>query len=180
MKFTLDTEFDWPLEKIAPLLAHEELVDFEDLPNVSRRKFLERRREGNKTIKVCEWNVHGRIPKPAQRIIRPEMLTFTEHTVWNDDTCTFDSRIEPHYLKSIFKVRSHSRWSAHGSGKTRRHIETVVEVNIPFIGQLVERAIIDQLKKNTEKATEGAKKALARRLGAQPEDGSWASGLGKE
>ncbi|MFA6449636.1 MAG: DUF2505 family protein [bacterium] len=167
MKFGMDHTFGWPLEKIAPLLAHEELVDFEDLPNVSKRKFLERRREGNKTIKVCEWNVHGQIPKAAQRVIRPEMLTFTERTVWDDDTCTFDSRIEPHFLKSIVTVATRSQWSAAGPDKTKRHIDTFLEVHIPLIGQIMEKTVADYLKKNTEKSTEVMKNVLTRRLGPQ-------------
>ncbi len=167
MKCTLDHRFNWPLDKIAPLLANEELVDFEDLPNVSKRKFIERRREGTKIFKVCEWNVHGQIPKAAQRIIRPEMLTFTEHTVWDDNDCTFESRIEPHFLKNIVKCTTRSKWSNAGAGLTHRHIEMLIEVKIPIIGQLVESTIIDHMKKNTEKSTEVLKKAFESRIGPQ-------------
>ena len=165
MKCTMEHRFGWPLDQLAPLLANEELVDFEDLPNVSKRKFLERRREGNKIYKVCEWNVHGQIPKAAQRLIRPEMLTFTEYTVWDDGDCTFDSRIEPHFLKNILKCGTRSRWSAAGPDKTNRRIDMVIEVRIPIIGQLVEGTIIDHMKKNTEKSTEVLRGVLTRRLG---------------
>ncbi len=167
MKFTYDSVFAWPLERIVPLLAHEELVDFEDLPNVNARKVIERRREGNKTYKVYEWDVHGKIPKPAQMIIRQGMLAFTEYTVWDDDTCVFDIRIEPHHLKNVFNVTTSSTWSAVSETETKRHIETAVEVNIPVVGPLLERTVLEHIRRNTEKATEVMRRALAARLDTQ-------------
>jgi hypothetical protein len=167
MKIVMDHIFGWPHERIVPLLTGEELVDFEELPNVSKRKILGKRREGKKLYKDCEWNVHGQIPKAAQKVVRPEMLTFTEHTVWDDDTCTFVSRIEPHYLKNIIKVETRSQWSVAGTDRTRRHIEMTLEVHIPILGQIVEHTIADHMRKNTEKSAEVLKSVLTRRLGPQ-------------
>jgi hypothetical protein len=168
MKYRIEDTFGWPVDAVVPILGGEkELIEFEDLPNVSKRKQIERRRNGAKLYKVFEWNVHGQMPKAAQKIISPDKLTFTEHSVWDDDARCFDTWIEPHFLKNLISCRSKSAWHPIDGGRTRRVIEGQVDFHMPIIGPLVEGAVVDYLKKNTAKGTVQMKKAFEEKIGPE-------------
>jgi len=166
MKFSMDHQFDCPAEKIIGMLkAGEELCRMEDLPNVSSRKILERRRDGKKVYNRVEWCVHGQIPKIAQRILRPEMLTFIEESVWDDDDATFRTKIIPHYLKDKIKCNTTSQWSAAADGNARRRFGGELVISIPIVGPVAEMTIIDYLKKNNDKNAVIVRKFLQEKFG---------------
>lgn len=170
MKFKMTHDFNWPLEKLIPVLAgDEEVLNMEDMPNVSSRKEIERRWEGKKLFKKFAWNVHGQIPQVAQKIIRPEMLNFIEHSVWDNEKYMFDTKIEPHFLKKQIICSTTSRWAKLTEGKSRRQFEGTLEIKIPLIGQLVEGAIIDHLKKNVEKGAVDLKNVFVKKVGPPTE-----------
>jgi hypothetical protein len=166
MDFKMEHSFDCPVGKITPILAAgEDLVPMEDLPNVSQRKVIERKREGTKLHSKLEWCVHGQIPKIAQKLIDPDKLTFLEQTVWDDETATFTTRIIPHFLKDKFDCRTTSAWSAIDANRAKRTFSGKLEIKIPIIGSIVEKTIIDYLKKNNDKNAVMVTKALLERFG---------------
>ena len=89
-RFQFDDWFGWPCSDIVQFFIDGvDLVPHESLEDVKMRKELENRREGKKVYTSGEWCVHGQIPKIAQKIIKPEMLTFFEETIWDDDEASF-------------------------------------------------------------------------------------------
>jgi len=168
MNYRIEDTFGWPIEAVVPLLGGDkELIAFEDLPNVNMRKQIMRRRDGTKLFKVFEWNVHGQIPKAAQKVISPEKLKFTEYSVWDDETCCFDTRIEPHFMKNLVSCHSKSTWRRLDDARSHRVIEGRLDIQIPLIGPVVEKTIIDYLKKNTAKGTVAMKKVFTERIGPE-------------
>ncbi|HOO56445.1 MAG TPA: DUF2505 family protein [bacterium] len=168
MKIRSNHVFGWDPGKIIDILkSGEDLYDMEDLPNVSMRKEVFQERKGSQIHRKYEWCVFGQIPKVAQRILRPEMLTFYEFTVWDDDKCSFDSRVEPHYFKDKVHVNSESTWSEAGENKTRRRIVTEVVVKIPVVGPVIEKTIAEHFQKNNNKSAEMVIKALTKRFGPE-------------
>ena len=166
MKFLLKHQFNWPLEDIVPLLAGDtEVLDMEDMPNVSARREIERRWEGTKLYKKFEWDVHGQIPRAAQRIIRPEMLNFIEDSVWDNDDSTFITQIIPRFLKKQITCSTKSKWTALNPKQSHRRFEGTLEIRIPVIGPLCERAIIDHLKKNCEKGAVDLRNVFTKKIG---------------
>jgi len=166
MRFKMEHKFDWPAEPIVEMLKNgEDLCPMEDLPNVTSRKILESRREGKKVYNRIEWCVHGQIPRIAQKILTPDMLTFEEHTVWDDDDCSFTTKIVPHYMKDKFKCNTKSKWVPDGENKTVRQFGGVLEARVPVVGQVVEKTIVNYLKKNNDQNAKLVKKFLKQRLG---------------
>lgn len=167
MKFTMEHVFNWPHKKITDLLANGEyLVPMDEVPNVSEYRRIETVRKGDKIFSKNEWCVHGKIPSIAQKIIRPEMLTFIEDTVWDDNTTTFTTRIIPHFFKNQFICRTSSSWQSAGNSVTKRIFSGSLEIRIPIIGPPVEKAIIDQLKASNDKNAIMVRKALAEKIGS--------------
>jgi hypothetical protein len=162
----MDHKFGWPVEKIVGILkAGEDLFPMEELPNVNARKLIEMKRVGSKINRKYEWCVYGQIPKIAQKIFSPESLTFTESSVWDDDKSAFESRITPHYFKNVLSCMSTSAWRAAAGGGTERHVEYAVNIAIPIIGPIVEKAVVDHFKKNTEMSAELIRKGMTKKFG---------------
>ncbi|HOO56337.1 MAG TPA: DUF2505 family protein [bacterium] len=165
MNFNMLDDFNWPIDEIAKLLADEELVNFDDLPNVTKRKQIERRWEGTRLYKKFEWNVHGQIPKIARKLIKPEMLSFIESSVWDNEKYRFETKITPHYLKKLINCKTVSQWEKTGENSARRKFFGNLDVNIPVIGPVVEKAMLDQMKKNTDKGTVELRRIFEERIG---------------
>lgn len=169
MKFKIVSMFGWPAEQIKELLSTgEDIAPPDKLPNVSVYKMIELKKDGKNFVRKNEWCVHGQIPKAAQKIIRPDMLTFDEISKWDHAKGAFFTKIVPHHLKNIFVCESTSSWlDAEGGKATRREYAGVVEVKIPLLGGLVEGTIVDHLKKNTIENTKLIKEELTNKLGAE-------------
>lgn len=170
MRFHMEHQFNWPTEKIVEILkSGQYLVPMDKMPNVNEYREVSVERKGSKIFKKCEWCVHGKIPKMAQKVIRPEMLTFIENTVWDDETTTFTTKIIPHFFKNQFDCRTQSKWGSAGEGKTVRKFQGNIIIKFPLIGPPVEKAIIQQLKANNDRNAVLVREALAERLGPPTE-----------
>lgn len=167
MQFKIVHTFNWPADTIIDILSTgEDLTPPEKLSNVSARKVIELKREGKNFYRRTEWCVHGQIPKVAQKVVSAEMLTFIEESTWDGTDGIFKTRIIPHFLKGTLTCTSTSKWFAAGPAATRREYAGVVEIRLPIIGGLLEKTIVDYLKKNTEENAAMVAEALALRLGA--------------
>jgi hypothetical protein len=109
--------------------------------------------------------VHGQIPKIAQKVVRPETLTFLELSLWDDETTTFTTKIIPHYFKDKFICRTISAWAADGPDKCKRTFSGSLVIKFPVFGGILEKTIIDQLKKNNDQNAVMVKAALTKRFG---------------
>ncbi|MFA6449475.1 MAG: DUF2505 family protein [bacterium] len=166
MKFTMVHKFGWPVEKITSILkAGEDLFPMEELPNVNMRKLIEQKRTGSKIYKKFEWCVYGQLPKIAQKIFSPESLTFTENSVWDDDKCSFESRISPHYFKNALTCVLTSTWRAGAGGGAERQVDGAVSITIPIIGPVVEKAVGEHFRKNNDQSAELIRKGLTAKYG---------------
>ena len=166
MKFKIVHKFNWPAEKILELLSTgEDLFPADKLPNVSTRKVLELKKDGRNFYRKTSWCVHGQIPKVAQKIVSPDMLTFDEESTWDGKKGIFKTKLNPHFLKGTLMYTSTSSWSNANGTHTVREFEGVVEIKIPIIGGMLEKTIVDYLKKNTEENAKMAVEAFTERLG---------------
>lgn len=166
--FRFEDHFGWPARDIIQFFVDGvDLVPQEMLDDVKAKKELVSRREGTKAYYKSEWCVHGQIPPLAQKIVRPEMLTFIEDTVWDDEAAMFSTKITPHFFKKQLVCETTSKYWDDGNGGAKRDFRGKIHVNIPIIGPVVESAIVDGLRKNNKQNYNLMIKELTRRLGPE-------------
>ncbi len=166
MKFEMIDNFDFPAQQIIEMLSRgEALCPMDELPNVSYHNIVETRRQGKKLFSTVEWSVHGQIPKLAQKILTPEMLTVTEKTVWDDDEARSCTHVIPLHFKHKVTFNITSAWKADAGGLAIREVQGVFSVDIPFVGSAIEKTVVQKLKQNNEENVALLKKHLARKLG---------------
>lgn len=144
--------YDFSLKTVCYLLMDHQPPIYEliDLPNVSQAKLLEEKDLGDKKLIRNEWCVHGQIPKLAQKIIKPDMLTFIEDSVWDRKTLIYSTKIIPHHFKKVIDAHHKVEFFDNKDGRTKRILSGVFEVKIPLIGPIFEIAVLQQLKQNCE------------------------------
>lgn len=171
-RFQFDDWFGWPCADIVQFFIDGvDLVPHEALDDVKMRKELENRRQGNKVYTKGEWCVHGQIPRIAQKLLRPDMLTFIEETVWDDDDASFHTKVTPHFLRHALHCETMSRYEPVNGALTRRYFRGVVRVKIPIIGPVLEKAIVDGLMKSNVQNYEIMTRELSERLGPETKHG---------
>lgn len=152
LRYNIIDYYDFPLRTVAKLLMDSEIPIYEmaELPNVSNSKELEIRDEGDKKYIKVEWCVHGQIPKIAQKLVRPEMLTFIEDSVWDRTTNVYSTRVIPHHFKKQVNCRHRVELKDNGDGRTKRILAGFFEFKVPVIGPIFEQVILKYLKQNAE------------------------------
>lgn len=154
--------YDYYIDTVTNILmdSKEPIYDFMDLPNVSASKPISERDEGDKKYIKAEWCVHGQIPKLAQKLIKPDMLTFVEDSIWDRTTKVYSTKIIPHHFDKQVNCRHKVEFIDNGDGRTKRIISGFFEVKIPIIGPVFEMAVIGHIKQNAKEDYEISNKAL--------------------
>ncbi len=161
-RYKITHYYDYGLDTVCDILMDSKtpLYELVDLPNVSATKPISEKDTGDKKYIKNEWCVHGQIPKIAQKLIKPEMLTFIEDSVWDRKKKTYTAKIIPHFFKKQLNARHKVVFSDNGDGRTKRDLVGFIEVKLPIIGRVFELAVIQHLKDNAEADFKISKEAL--------------------
>lgn len=162
MKLEGEWVFDGPVDKVVYILmeSDKEITKPEELPNVKSRKVLKEKWEGDKKYITVEWCAHGEIPKAAQRIIKPKMLTWIEESVWDRKERTYLFKIKTHYFTNLVKCFGTVSFHPKGQTKTIKKLDGILEINIPLIGKIMEKAVARHLYINFDKEHEISSKKV--------------------
>lgn len=115
--FPRDLVFSTYRDKLVELVPH--------LPNVRsiQVKMSEDAPGGQagQTRKLNLWRAEGDVPKVAQAVIKPEMLAWDDHALWNQNDWTCEWRVEPHFFKENIRCRGKNQFIEQGQ-------ETVLQI----------------------------------------------------
>ncbi len=160
-RYNIVNYYDYPVDVVIQVLMETpNIYDLQDLPNVSTNELIEERDLGDKKIIKVKWCVHGQIPKAAQKIIKPEMLTFVEDSVWDRTTKTYSTKIIPHFFKNVVDCRHKLEFFDNKDGRTKRVISGYFEFKLPIVGPLFEGVVLTYLKQNADADFKMSSKAL--------------------
>jgi len=153
MKITAHYDFDGDKKKVIDALVYKCIgnVDYflETMPDLTFCKLLERKDEADGRIFVrMEMCAHGQIPKAAQKLLSPDMLTWQEISVWDPSTEKYTFKIKTKFFTKQFQFTGYWGYKELDNGKTRQYCDSEVLVKVPIIGGIVEKAIGPALKKN--------------------------------
>lgn len=84
--FPRDLVFRTYRDRLPELAAH--------LPDIKSIRVDERKDEGDRSELVNSWEAETKIPKVAQAVIKPEMLTWLDFATWNLEDYSCEWRIQ--------------------------------------------------------------------------------------
>ena len=120
------------------------------IPNVASIQVTGRVEEGPRVHLVNDWKAKGRVPKAAQGLIRPEMLTWTDRATWDEEDWSCAWVFETHFLPGQVQARGLNRFVALPDGSTRVEIRGDLRLpsnGLPGVPAFAARALVPQIKR---------------------------------
>lgn len=153
MKIKAEYVFNKPMDETIEILVHKTIgnVDYflETMPDLTYAKCLERRDDPDGKIHVkMEMCAHGKIPKAVQHMLKPEMLTWQEISTWDPNTKRYMYQVKTKYFTNAFVCKGIWGYKEKSPNSTVQFCEGILEIKIPILGGIIEKAIWPALKKN--------------------------------
>jgi hypothetical protein len=171
MKFTIKDTIPFPRELVFSTQRDRlpELASY--LNDIRSITVNERNDEGAVVRFVNEWQAGGTdIPAIARSFIKPEMLRWLDHAVWNSDDWSCNWRIELGFLPDAIEAKGLNHWKDRGN-ETLVVIDGEINVNarkIPgvpglmagTIGPAIEKFVVGLIEPNLKKTCQGVSRFL--------------------
>jgi len=170
MKVSLKNEFDYSMDAVLDATHFNMVRNFEnykevlDLKDVKRTHFKELP-DGRQEVEftVC---AHKQIPKPAQIILKPDMLTWRQVGKWDPRSKTYSYEIIPFFFRNFFYCKGTCVYREE-NGRVAQVIEYSLNVKIPVVGGLIEQTIAREFRKSQTSLNAKQRELLAREQGAK-------------
>lgn len=121
------------------------------LPNVQEREVLEENHDDNFMRRKVRYLGKAPIPSFAQAVLKPEMLSWIEDTVYDKKKRTYRVKCIPRFFSDRVENDVTIRLVSDGRGGTDRITEGVLNLKIPFmVRSMAEKILNRHLNENTE------------------------------
>ncbi|MEW6201606.1 MAG: DUF2505 family protein [bacterium] len=94
------------------------------------------------TETITEWEGRAEIPTLVRHIIKPRMIRWRVHTLWNMEHWNCDWRMETFYFKEIFECRGTITFNEKEEGRTEIILAAVFHIDVPILGHAAEKFIV--------------------------------------
>ena len=147
------------------------------LPNIKEITVVEKKEEQPGVLRMLNvWRAQGDIPKAAQSIIKPEMLQWKDHALWDERDWTCAWRVETSMFTDNVRCQGKNRFVPAGDGAMVLEIRGELEVDlkgIPGVPRLlagtiapvVESFIVKLLTPNLTSVSKGVEAYLRQQAG---------------
>jgi hypothetical protein len=141
------------------------------LPNVKSIEVTERKDEGKKSSLKNLWTAKAEIPKVAQSVIKPEMLTWWDIAVWDEDSYSNRWHLEMRAMKEVVRCSGENSFESTGGNGTILHLRGELTLDLRdvpgvprflagSIAPTVERFVVSMLKPNLLEVSKGLEQYL--------------------
>jgi hypothetical protein len=159
-KYNVVNYYEYPVDVVCQVLMETpNIYNLADLPNVSTNQQLEDRDAGDKKYIKVKWDVQGQLPPIVQKVVKPNMLTFVEDSVWDRRTRVYSTKILPSFFKNVIDAH-HQLEFTEEKGRTKRLLRGHFEFKVPVVGPIFEGLVVNLLKQNIEADFKLSTKAL--------------------
>jgi hypothetical protein len=171
ISFPRDVVFATYRDRLPELVPH--------LPNIERITVEQREDAPGGQAGVSRllnhWKAKGEIPKVAQAVIKPEMVAWHDHALWNENDWTCAWRTVPKMFTESIRCEGKNNYVVDG-GHTILQIRGVLEIDLEGIpgvprflagrvAPIVEKFIVDLLRPNLVSVAGGLEKFLVAERG---------------
>lgn len=134
--------------RYVPIVASVRLVEEEILDSTRRRA-------------VTEWEGRTNIPSTVKSRLRPEMIRWRIHSLWDEERWSNDWRMETFHFKDVFECFGTIRFEEDGV-RTRCTLAALFHIDVPLLGPIAEKFIIKNiLNKSLMLNNEAVRRLLA-------------------
>ena len=142
------------------------------MPNVRQIEIKSHREENGHIHRINEWRGGGEIPAVARAVISEDMLSWTEHNIWDDAKFTLEWRIKTHAYTKAVHCGGKNRFIEEGDSTVienrgellidREKLEGIPPFLRGSVGSIVEDFLGKKIEPNLLQMGEGVRQYLAR------------------
>lgn len=159
MKYTVEDVLDGPLDKIVKICL-DRSRDTKVYSNITKCTVLKSEDKDGKRFVTVETVANGDIPPKLRHLINPKMLTWTEEGVFDFKTNEYKYKVRTHFFTNVCGISGHFKYKEK-DGKTVRTLDGEVKINIPILGMIAEKKIVEVQKDNLKLDVAAIRKELA-------------------
>jgi hypothetical protein len=164
-------EFISPAREVFKVYRDKTLEFSKKIPNVTEVKIKEKKKiDKNKVRLHTVWKGFGNIPAIVRNIVKPEMISWEEIDIWDEEklTCTWECK--PFYYKEFFTCRGTWKFKDKND-KSQAILDGILRVYIPHFpgvpdkiaqkaGEVIEQIIYKYLVPNMNATIKAIKEVL--------------------
>ncbi len=124
--------------------------DIKVYPNVTSCIVKKSEKKGNKLFVEIESVGNGDIPEKLRGLINPKMLTWIEKGEFDHDKAEYAYTVRTFYFSNLFVMKGLIKYFKEGEDKTVRTLDGEIKINIPILGAIAEKKIVEIQKANLE------------------------------
>ena len=172
MKIDMSFDFDYPAEDVFYTFRDKTKEFAKHIPNVTEVKIKEKKKlDKSRTSLSTVWKGFGNIPLVVRAIVKPEMISWTEDDIWDEEGLIMTWKCEPFYFKEFFTC--HGKWTFKDVGEEQAKVKLdgILKVYIPSFpgvpdsvaqtaGGIVEKVIFKYLEPNLQATIDAIKEIL--------------------
>jgi hypothetical protein len=148
VRFEIAQQFDAPVEEVVGLYCDPAFYSLLDgVGKIGGPEVLDRSVDGALVSMQIRFRFTGDLPSAALAIVRPEKLTWVEHTTFDTEAGTSTTRIEPDHYPDRLQASARSTFTEIGGG-CRRDVSGDLKVHALLVGGQVEKAIVSGMREH--------------------------------
>ncbi|MFH1537988.1 MAG: hypothetical protein ABIH66_03455 [bacterium] len=116
------------------------------VPVVASVKLIEREEIGPGLCRsVTEWEGNANIPGTVKSALKPEMIRWRVHSLWDEEHWSNDWRMETFHFKNIFECYGTIRFEEEENDRTKCTLAAMFHIDVPILGPIAEKYIIKNI-----------------------------------
>jgi hypothetical protein len=148
--FRIEQRIAGSVDEVARAYADPELYPaLGELPKVGRPEVLSAEVDGDVVRLRIHYQFTGSLPPAASAVLDPKKLTWVEESTHDRVAHTVTWRLVPDHYGDRFRAQGTYRFRVDGDVAVRETRGDLV-VRTPFVGRLVERALVSGLREHLE------------------------------
>jgi hypothetical protein len=149
MKYSTRHVIDGTIDDVV-LVGLDRSRDVKVYPNVTSCKVVSSEKRGNKLYVKVESIGNGDIPPRLRTLLSPKMLTWIETGEYDYDKKEYKYTVRTFFFANLFGMTGTIRYFKEGEDKTVRTLDGEIKINIPILGAIAEKKIVEIQKVNLE------------------------------
>jgi hypothetical protein len=148
--FRIEQRIAGSVDEVARAYADRDLhASLGELPKVGRPDVLSSEVDGDVVRLRIAYRFTGALPPAASAVLDPKKLTWVEESTHDRAAHTVTWKLVPDHYGDRFRANGTYRFRADGDVAVRETRGDLV-VRTPFVGRLVERALVSGLREHLE------------------------------
>lgn len=132
-----------PVDVVYPLMRDHLEVIVPYLPSVKRiDRVSSKRTEDGRLDVVNHWYSIAEMPGPVRKLLKPEMFSWKDYALWNDERRCVDYRLESFLANDLYDASGTNYFTALGDGRCEIRVTCTVDIHaerVPGVPKLVAR-----------------------------------------